>query len=204
MAKRRSWSGRVAAVVSSMPERPRAGSPAGPQVHRCITPTITRRGVGRPGTSRRAAGGPPAALSFVERRQDARQRSATLRTSDRAGALVRWAREFRATRRASGPANHRADAAPRRRGARRARRRRARGETSKRPPREPLRCCPGEAGPLPDHFCHVPRASITPAAPATLTLPTHDLVTGAAVAFATSVSVADHGAGLKGFRAFRG
>jgi len=57
--------------------------------------------------------------------------------------------------------------------------------TSKRPPREPLRCCPGEAGPLPDHFCRVPRASITPAAPATLTLPTHDLVTGAAVACAT-------------------
>jgi hypothetical protein len=58
-------------------------------------------------------------------------------------------------------------------------------ETSKRPPKEPLRCCPGEAGPLPDHFCHVARASITPAAPATLTRPTHDLVTRAAVARAT-------------------
>ena len=63
-------------------------------------------------------------------------------------------------------------------------------KTSKRPPKEPLRCCPGEAGPLPDHFCHVARASITPAAPATLTLPTHDLVTRAAVARATGASVA--------------
>lgn len=55
------------------------------------------------------------------------------------------------------------------------------GKSSERLPKEPLRCCPGEAGPLPDHFCHVPRASITPAAPATLTQPTHDLAPGAAM-----------------------
>src|SRR5882724_2857726 len=49
-------------------------------------------------------------------------------------------------------------------------------------PREPLRCCPGEGairrGGTPSAIA--PRASITSAAPTTLTLPTHDLGAGAA------------------------
>jgi hypothetical protein len=50
------------------------------------------------------------------------------------------------------------------------------------PPKRGRSYCPAEADgacALPI-FCHVTRASITPAAPATLTRPTHDLVLGAA------------------------
>ena len=44
------------------------------------------------------------------------------------------------------------------------------------------RCCPGEGVRRNGRFCHASRASITSAAPTTLTLPTHDLVAGAALA----------------------
>ena len=47
-------------------------------------------------------------------------------------------------------------------------------------PKEPPRCCPGEGVRRNGHFCHASRASITSAAPTTLTLPTHDLDAGAA------------------------
>ncbi len=47
-------------------------------------------------------------------------------------------------------------------------------------PKEPPRCCPGEGVRRSGHFCHASRASITSAAPTTLTLPTHDLDAGAA------------------------
>jgi len=40
-------------------------------------------------------------------------------------------------------------------------------------PKEPLRCCPGEGIRRGGRFCHAPKASITSAAPTTLTLPTH-------------------------------
>src|SRR6185369_16349498 len=46
--------------------------------------------------------------------------------------------------------------------------------------KEPLRCCPGEGLPRKGCFCHASRASITSAAPTTLTQPTHDLAAGAA------------------------
>ena len=51
--------------------------------------------------------------------------------------------------------------------------------------RSRLECCPGEVSTgYPIVFCHVTRASITPAAPTTLTLPTHDPVTRAAASLA--------------------
>jgi hypothetical protein len=51
--------------------------------------------------------------------------------------------------------------------------------------RSRLECCPGEGSTgYPIVFCHVTRASITPAAPTTLTLPTHDPVTRAAASLA--------------------
>ena len=53
-------------------------------------------------------------------------------------------------------------------------------DSSKRLQKEPLRCCPGEGIRRNGRFCRAPRASITSAAPTTLTLPTHDLVAGAA------------------------
>ena len=43
------------------------------------------------------------------------------------------------------------------------------------------RSCPGEGVRRGGHFCHASRASITSAAPTTLTLPTHDLAAGAAL-----------------------
>src|SRR3954447_24377500 len=43
------------------------------------------------------------------------------------------------------------------------------------------RSCPGEGVRRNGHFCHASRASITSAAPTTLTLPTHDLAAGAAL-----------------------
>jgi len=43
----------------------------------------------------------------------------------------------------------------------------------KRLPKEPLRCCPGKGARQGEHFCRASRASITSAAPTTLTLPTH-------------------------------
>ena len=43
------------------------------------------------------------------------------------------------------------------------------------------RCCPGEGVRRNGRFCHASRASITSAAPTTLTLPTHDLAAGAAL-----------------------
>ena len=56
------------------------------------------------------------------------------------------------------------------------------GKSSERLPKEPLRCCPGEGairrGGTPSAIAS--RASITSAAPTTLTLPTHDLDAGAA------------------------
>ena len=48
------------------------------------------------------------------------------------------------------------------------------------------RCCPGEGVRRNGHFCHAVRASITSAAPTTLTLPTHDLAAGAALAELTA------------------
>ena len=56
-------------------------------------------------------------------------------------------------------------------------------EMSKRLPKEPLRCCPGKGARQGEPFCRAARASITSAAPTTLTLPTHDLVAGAAWLF---------------------
>ena len=53
-------------------------------------------------------------------------------------------------------------------------------QSSKRLLAEPLRCCPGEGIRRNGRFCRASRASITSAAPTTLTLPTHDLVAGAA------------------------
>ena len=51
--------------------------------------------------------------------------------------------------------------------------------------RSRFECCPGEGSTgYPIVFCHVTRASITPAAPTTLTLPTHDPVTRAAASLA--------------------
>src|SRR5664280_1784091 len=51
--------------------------------------------------------------------------------------------------------------------------------------RSRLECCPGEGSTgYPIVFCRVTRASITPAAPTTLTLPTHDPVTRAAASLA--------------------
>ena len=55
-----------------------------------------------------------------------------------------------------------------------------RGKSSERLPKEPLRCCPGEGIRRNGCFCHASRASITSAAPTTLTQPTHDLAAGAA------------------------
>ena len=46
--------------------------------------------------------------------------------------------------------------------------------------RKPLRCCPGEGVRRNGLFCRATKASITSAAPTTLTLPTHDLEAGAA------------------------
>jgi hypothetical protein len=54
------------------------------------------------------------------------------------------------------------------------------GKSSERLPKEPLRCCPGEGIRRNGRFCHASRASITSAAPTTLTQPTHDLAAGAA------------------------
>jgi hypothetical protein len=53
-------------------------------------------------------------------------------------------------------------------------------QNTRRLPKEPPRCCPGEGVRRSGLFCHAPRASITSAVPTTLTLPTHDLDAGAA------------------------
>src|SRR5438445_9559949 len=66
------------------------------------------------------------------------------------------------------------------------------GTNSERLPKEPLRCCPGEGASCRSRnaFCHAPRASITSAAPTTLTLPTHDLGAGAAGCYAATHTLA--------------
>ena len=68
-------------------------------------------------------------------------------------------------------------------------------------PKEPLRCCPGEGairrGGTPSAIA--PRASITSAAPTTLTLPTHDLDAGAAGRSRSAITVALQCMKAKGF-----
>jgi hypothetical protein len=78
----------------------------------------------------------------------------------------------------------------------------ARGKSSERLPKEPLRCCPGEGIRRGGCFCHASRASITSAAPTTLTQPTHDLAAGAADPARTqcSRSLVEHDLESKGFR----
>jgi hypothetical protein len=68
-------------------------------------------------------------------------------------------------------------------------------------PREPLRCCPGEGIRRNGRFCHASRASITPAAPTTLTLPTHDLAAGAAWLHRSLITVRREPLESKGFGA---
>ena len=70
--------------------------------------------------------------------------------------------------------------------------------------REPLRCCPGEGVRRNGLFCHATRASITSAAPTTLTLPTHDLAAGAAGCFRSNQSIPDAGHPAKSFVTNRG
>src|SRR5215212_10988648 len=74
--------------------------------------------------------------------------------------------------------------------------------SSERLPKEPLRCCPGEGTRRSGCFCHASRASITSAAPTTLTQPTHDLVAGAASLRERSATriLAQGGLKAKGFR----
>ena len=61
------------------------------------------------------------------------------------------------------------------------------------------RCCPGEGVRRNGHFCHAPKASITSAAPTTLTLPTHDLDAGAAADLTATDILPRDGAISKGF-----
>ena len=69
---------------------------------------------------------------------------------------------------------------------------------------KPLRCCPGEGVRRNGLFCHATKASITSAAPTTLTRPTHDLEAGAAGCLRSASTVPSDEPESKGFVRFSG